>query len=82
MEEVEVSVYEIDGKKCILIDSVNDSKNIYHYFSNVKNQLDIYVLKDGIGDEEDSYVSLSTEHEFNYALSLFYDKYRNYNMTN
>lgn len=80
MEEVEVSVVQIDGKKYVLADSINDSKNVYHYFSNIENQMDIYVLKDGKEDEVDSYVSLDTEYEFKYALSLFYDKYKEYNL--
>ena len=71
MEEVEVSVVEIDGKKYILADSINDNKNVYHYFSNIENQTDVYVFKDGKDEEVDSYVSLDTEYEFKFNIYTY-----------
>ena len=75
MEEVSVNIIELDGKDYFLLDSLIEEKNTYHFFSNIKNQNDVQILKDKVEDGETFFVSLDTEYEFNHALSLFYDKF-------
>lgn len=75
MEEVNVTTIELDGKDYFLLDTLKDNKNTYHFFSCVGDQSDIQVLKDKVEEDDVFYVSLDTESEFDYALSLFYDKF-------
>lgn len=77
MDEVQVKTIEIGEKIYILLDSIADGKNTYHFFSAMGDPNDIQVLKDKIEKEDTYYISLDTEVEFDYALSLFYDKYHN-----
>ncbi len=72
----EVKTLEINGKDCFLVDSISDDGIVYHYFSNLEDANDIYVFKDKEVDGEDCFVSLGTESEFNYALSVFFNKHK------
>lgn len=72
MEEKEIQVIEIDSKKYFLVDTLNGDENTYYYFSNVENNEDVIILKDDL----DNFVSLDDDKEFDRALCLFYDKYK------
>lgn len=74
-KEVQVTVLEINGKNYMLLDSVEKDDNTYRFFSELTNPHNIQVLKDKQEDDDTYYVSLDTEYEFDYALSLLYDKY-------
>lgn len=75
MNEVEMNILELDGKKYFLVDSLSDNKNTYSYFSNVENVSDIKVLKDVKENEEEFFVSLNNKKEIEYALDLYYQKH-------
>lgn len=71
MNEVEISVIEIDGERYFLVDNLVGEDNTYYYFSNIKDNKDIKVFK----EDEDDFISLN-ERELEKALSLFYKKYK------
>ena len=73
----EINTLEINGKKYGLIDSISDDKEVYNYFSNLEDANDIQILKDKVINGEENFVSLDTEDEFNYALTLFFNKHKN-----
>lgn len=76
MSEMEIKILDIDNKKYFLVDSISNQEKFYHYFSNLKDNHDILVMTDKIEDDNDFYVSIDDDDEFDYALSLFYDKFR------
>lgn len=76
MDEVNVTTIELNGKEYFLVDSLGDQNHLYHFFSSVENQSDFCVLKDKNEDGESFYVSLDNDAEFDYAMSLFYQKYQ------
>lgn len=75
MQEIQIKTLNIEGKTYFLLDSIKHDQNIYHFFVELINPNNIQVLKDKKENEDVYYVSLDTESEFDYALSLFYDKY-------
>ena len=75
MEEVELKVLEIDNKKYFLLDSISNGKNTYCYFSNLIDNHDVLLMKNQLEDDDGYFISLDTEAEYDYALSLFYDKF-------
>lgn len=72
-QEVEVKILHVDGKDYLLLDTFV-VENTYYYFSNIKDTSDIMVMKDA----EQYFASIEDKNEFDYVLTLFYDKYRNY----
>ncbi len=72
--ESQLKIFELNGKKYFLVDTISILENTYHYFSNLVNNLDVIVMKDEIG-KEDFMKSVDDRDEFCYALSLFYDKF-------
>lgn len=68
----EVNTLEIDGKEYILLDTITNNNNTYHYFSNESDVNDIEILK----DSQDDFVSIDTESEWNEALTLFLNKHK------
>ena len=70
-QNVEINVLKFDGKDYFLMDYITE-KNIYYYFSNIKDANDIMVLK-GQGD---NFISLDSDSERDYALSLFFEKHK------
>lgn len=70
-QETELNILNVNGKDYFLMDTLN-GKNIYYYFSNIKDANDILVLK----DQGENFVSLDSNMERDYALSLFYEKYK------
>lgn len=77
MQELSSTVIQMDDKEYFLVDSIQDAKNVYHYFGAVEDMNDLCVLKDKEENGEPCYASLDTENEFNYALGLFYKKHKN-----
>lgn len=75
-DNTELNILELDGQQYFLVDSIQDNQINYHYFSNLKNRDEVKVLKDKKEDEEEFFVSLDTETELDYALSLFYQKHQ------
>lgn len=82
MEEVELKILEIDGKKYFLLDSISKDESTYCYFSNLVDNHDVLVMRNQLENGEGYFVSLDTENEFDYALSLFYDKFHGLEATN
>ncbi len=74
MENVTVDTIEIDGQEYFLLDTLKSEQNTYHFFANINNQSDIQVLKTKVENQEEYYVSLDTESEFDQAWALFYKK--------
>lgn len=72
-QEVEIKILHVDGKDYLLLDTFI-VENTYYYFSNIKDNTDIMVMK----DVDKYFVSIDDKNEFDYVLTLFYDKYRNY----
>lgn len=73
--EVELNILNIDGKDYLLLDALGD-ENTYYYFSNLKDTADVIIMK----DKDTSFVSIEDKSELNYAFSLFYDKYCDYDV--
>lgn len=76
MDNVEVSVLEIDGVEYIIADNILDKDNnvMYYYFVNKDNPEDYIIQK--LADDNDSLLGVSEE-EFDKALSLLKEKYYN-----
>ena len=74
--EGELKIFELDGVKYFLVDTLSMVENTYYYFSNLLNNRDVLLLKDK-GQEDQMMISVDDNEEFNYILSLFYDKFRN-----
>lgn len=68
-QEVEMQVLSINDKDYFLLDSLKE-KNNYYYFSNVKDDSDILVMK----EQNSDLLLLDNEFELDMALSLFYEK--------
>ena len=73
----DVQTLEIDGKEYILVDSISSEKKTYYYFSNESDVSDIQILTEKEENNEEYFISLDSEYEFNYALSLFFNKHKN-----
>lgn len=71
IQEIELNLININDKEYFLIDTLV-GKNTYYYFSNIKDANDVIVLK----DNDDNFISLDSDMERDYALSLFYEKYK------
>ena len=70
-QDVELNVININDRDYFLMDTLV-GKSTYYYFSNIKDASDIIVLK----DKGDDFVSLDSDIETDYALSLFYEKHK------
>lgn len=79
---VEMSVIELDGKQYFLVDILRGDKNIYYYFSNLEDNKDVRVLKEKKEGDEEYFVSLDNDSEIDYAFSLFYEKYKEFDGMN
>ena len=79
MEEIQVETLEIDGKDYVLLESLEANGKKYFYFSNFENQNDIQILKEKIESDEKYFVSLDSETEYDEALILFNQKYKDIN---
>ena len=79
MDDVQVLTIELNGKEYFLVDKVSNEKNTYYYFSNENNKQDVCILKGKMKDNEEFYVSLDDELEFDHAMNLFYLKYNKKN---
>lgn len=75
MQDIQVKTINIEGKTYFLLDTIPNHQNTYHFFAELTDPNHLQVLKDKHEKEETAYVSLDTESEFDYALSLLYDKY-------
>ena len=73
--EGELKIFELDGAKYFLVDTLSMVENTYYYFSNLLNNRDVLLLKDK-GQDDQNMISVDDNEEFNYVLSLFYDKFR------
>ena len=73
----EINVLNIHGKDCYLVDSITDfgTGNAYHFFSNIDDASDMYILKDKNVDGKECFVAVS-EMEFLDAMTLFYEKHK------
>ena len=74
----DINILNIQGKDCYLVDSIENNGNVYHYFSNLKDENDVYVLKDKMVDGEECFVAVS-QIELLDALNLFYEKHKDDN---
>ena len=80
MEEIEMNAVEINGKKYILLDKIeNDDKN-YYYFFEINQIKTIQILTEEYEKNETSFSSVDNENEFDKALSLFYLKHKDDNI--
>ena len=77
MNDNELKIIEIEGKKCFLVDSLVGNGITYRYFSELKKDGEVYILKDELKDGEEYFVSLDTDEELDYAFRLFNEKYDN-----
>ena len=76
MNETQIKIMDLDGKRYFLIDSISSQEKYYYYFSNMKDNHDVLVMTDKVENDNEFYVSIDDDDEFDYALSLFYDKFR------
>lgn len=72
----EVKTLEIDGKEYFLVDSIFNGKKTYYYFSNETDASDIYILTDKTENNQEYFVSIDTEKEYNNALVLFLENHK------
>lgn len=77
MDNIKLNIIEINREQYILVDTLRNEPNSYYYFSNIKDSKDVKVLKDKEDIDGEYFVSLDSDIERDYALSLFYEKYRN-----
>lgn len=82
MEEIQVNTILIDGIEYCLIDTLADNGKNYYYFVNEANSNDVQVLTDSVKDGEEFFVSIESDNEFDQALKLFYEKYKDSEMFN
>lgn len=82
MEEIQVNTILIDGMEYCLIDTLEEKGKKYYYFVNETNSNDVQVLTDAVKDGEEVFVSIESDNEFDRALSLFYNKYKDSEMFN
>ena len=73
---MEVEIVNKDGKEYALIDTIEGNNNKYNFFVNSENPMDFCVLKNKIVNNKEVYSSLDDEEEFNYSLTLFYNKHK------
>ena len=74
MDEIEVKGLEIDGKKFILIESIDK----YRFLVDENDFENICILK-SITKEEQNYLENVDDNEFDEALKLYYEKFKNTN---
>ncbi|MBQ2640121.1 MAG: hypothetical protein IJF92_05140 [Bacilli bacterium] len=76
MNNVEVSVLDIDGVEYVIADNILDNSDniMYYYFVNKDNPEDYIIQK--LADDNDSLLPV-TEDEFDKALDLLKNKYYN-----
>lgn len=77
---IEIDVIDLDGKRYFLVDTLAGEKNFYYYFSNLEDNKDIKLLKVEKEGEEEFFVSIDDAAEIDYAFSLFYEKYKEFDM--
>ena len=66
----QVEIIDIDNKKYMVLNEIEDNGEIYLYLTNVKNPKDFIIQK--IDKNDNNYlVNLDDEDEFNRALKLF-----------
>lgn len=71
----EIYSLEIDGKQYLIVDQIKDKDNEFVYFSNEDNPKDFCIRKLA-KDDNDMLIGLDSDEEFDYALSLFFDKHK------
>lgn len=82
MEEIQVNTILIDGIEYCLVDTLENRGKNYYYFVNEKNSNDVQVLTDAVKDGKEFFVSIESDNEFDRALSLFYEKYKDSDVFN
>ncbi len=66
----QVEIIDIDNKKYMVLNEIEDNGEIYLYLTNVKNPKDFIIQK--IDKEDNDYlINLDNEEEFERALKLF-----------
>lgn len=71
---IDNSVFNLDGKNYLVIDTIKENDAKYVYLSNEEDVNDILVQKE-IKEEDKTYlVNLETEEEYNKAMLLFEEK--------
>ena len=71
-KEILTDVIDVDGKNFFLVDTVDS----YIFYAEETNPENFLVLKE-INDNGENYiVSLDDDHEFEKAVSLYYEKFR------
>lgn len=76
MEEIEVNTIEINGKEYILLDTIENEGNKYYYLYGMNDNKNIQILKAYKENNEEGYMSVDDESEFNEALAIYYLKHR------
>lgn len=66
----QVEIVDIDNKKYMVLNEIEDSGETYLYLTNVKNPKEFMIQKVDKNDN-DYLINLDDEEEFNRALSLF-----------
>ena len=66
----QVEIVDIDNKKYMVLNEIEDSGETYLYLTNVKNPKEFMIQKVDKNDN-DYLINLDDEEEFNKALSLF-----------
>ncbi len=66
----QVEIIDIDNKKYMVLNEIEDNGETYLYLTNVKNPKDFLIQKVDKNDK-DYLINLDNEEEFNRALNLF-----------
>lgn len=66
----QVEIIDIDNKKYMVLNEIEDSGETYLYLTNVKNPKEFLIQKVDKNDN-DYLINLDNEEEFNKALNLF-----------
>ncbi|MEG0798922.1 MAG: hypothetical protein RR228_01445 [Bacilli bacterium] len=74
-----VTVTLEDNKDYIIVDEIISGKNTYVYLSSILDEESMCIRKSIIRDNNEVFISLDNEEEFNSALLLFKNKYENMN---
>lgn len=78
MEETEITTVILDnGIEYIIVDEVNYNDNKYIYLTNINDEEDFCIRKSIIVNNEEMYIGLDNDDEFNLALELYSKKNSN-----
>ena len=66
----QVEIIDIDNKKYMVLNEIEDNGETYLYLTNIKNPKEFLIQKVDKNDK-DYLINLDDEEEFNRALSLF-----------